>query len=400
MQCSKCLIESNRYGPESDSSGVCSYCRIVDKFSNVISQIGKQEQLLQERLSLFRNIRQYDCIVGLSGGKDSSYIMYKLKSYYGARCLAFTCDNGFLTDYAKKNIDGIVREFDIEHIWIRPSTHLLQALYSKNLALECWPCSACVHMGEASIWKLAYEKKIPFIISGRTPEQIFRRPDMECFESPLSLIANNFAPYDKKRVHKLAVNMLQRIENEKKWLLPDQRLWADASDQIYLKSSFSIPDDFAPEYLSFFFYEEHDELKMMDILERETSWRWGLEKDAQFSHHDCAAHDAAGYLYNRMIGVPFLSLETSASIRHNKISQEEGRKIVEKELERLSVFPRDSILSLSEVSGIHPFSIRLLPSRIKAIRYLKNKIKRILLKVRLWDFLKKILIRMIKKEHL
>ena len=202
------------------------------------------------------------------------------------------------------------------------------------------------------------------------------------------MIKNNFATYDKKRVHKLAVNTLQRIENEKNWLLPDHRLWADASDQIYLKSSFSIPDDFAPEYLLFFFYEEHDELKIMDILERETGWQWGLENNAKFSHHDCAAHDAAGYLYNRMIGVPFLSLETSASIRHNKITHTEASKLVEKERERLSVFPRDSILALSEVSGISPFSIWLLPLRIKAIGYLKNIIKRVLLKTRLYNFFK------------
>ncbi|MCK4826297.1 hypothetical protein KA005_61715, partial [bacterium] len=263
MQCRKCLIDSDRYSVEVDASGICFYCRTVENFSNLIRQIGKQEKLLRERLSLFRNKGQYDCLVGFSGGKDSSYIIYRLRSYYGARVLAYTCDNGFLNEYAKLNINSIVNEFDIDHVWVKPNSTILRNITAKNLMNEGWPCSACFHMLEASAWKLAYENRIPYIISGRTPEQILRRPDVGYFDSPNSLIANNFAPYDNNRAHEFAGRTLQRIEDNKKWLLPEQKLWPLASEDLYLRSSFSIPDDFAPVYLGFFLYEEPVFVKLL-----------------------------------------------------------------------------------------------------------------------------------------
>lgn len=347
-QCRKCFIEGE-YGPELDSSGVCSYCEIIDRFSNVISQIGNQEKLFRERLSMFRNVGQYDCLVGFSGGKDSSYIIHRLKSYYGARVLAYTCDNGFLTEYAK------------------------------NLTDECWPCSACFHILEASAWKLAYKNRIPYIVSGRTPEQILRAPDMGHFQSHSSLLMDNLAPYDKNRGNKLAAGNLQRIEANKKWLLPNQRLWQFASDDLYLKNGFSISDDFVPELLGFFLYEEHNESHIMDILERKTHWR-RPEKKHPLSHVDCAAHDAAAYLYYHRYGTTFLSLEIAASIRHKKLSELQGNQLLKKEVNNVKRYPRESMLALSKVSGIHPFNIRLLPMKIRTRRYLKNRIRNLYLK--------------------
>ena len=79
-----------------------------------MARIGKQESLLRDRLDRFRDVGKYDCLVGFSGGKDSSYVIYRLRSHYNARVLAFTWDNGFLTDYARDNINRLVKEFDLE----------------------------------------------------------------------------------------------------------------------------------------------------------------------------------------------------------------------------------------------------------------------------------------------
>ncbi|MBN1637283.1 MAG: hypothetical protein JW920_12260, partial [Deltaproteobacteria bacterium] len=329
--CSRCLVDA-RYGVDIDSNGVCSYCRIIDGFSDVISRIGNEEDILRDRLRMFCDKGRYDCIVGLSGGKDSSYIIYTLKAKYDARVLAFTCDNGFLTDYARDNINGIVNDFGVDHIWVRPDEELRRALYANDLRKESWPCSACVHMGESAIWKLAYENKIPFIVSGRTPEQILRRPDRELFESQNSIIRDNFTAYNRDRVHAMASEVLQRIKMEKSWLLPGNNQRFGNSSSLYLEENFMGSDDFAPEYLYFFLYEKHEELKMMETLEQETNWR-NPKKIGLLSHLDCSAHDAAGYLFYRMHGVPFVGLETSAMIRHNQLDREQGRKIMHKEIE-------------------------------------------------------------------
>ena len=75
---------------------MCERCRIIERHRDVVCKIGKQENILVERLRSVRGQHKYDCVVGLSGGKDSSYIIHRLKNHYGANVLAFTCDNGFL----------------------------------------------------------------------------------------------------------------------------------------------------------------------------------------------------------------------------------------------------------------------------------------------------------------
>jgi len=370
--CSSCLIDEST-GVSIKENGICKYCALIDEHRDVIDAIGCKENILKQRINLFSDKGQYDCIVGLSGGKDSSYMVYRLKSNYNARVLTYTNDNGFLTPYAKENIEGIVRDFGVDHVWMRPGSDYLRAIYRSNLKKEGWPCSACVHMGESAIWTLAYEKKIPFIISGRTPEQILRRPDESCFLEDTSLVMSNLSPYDRERAVAFARRTMQRIHAEREWLLEDRHHWENA---IYLHD-LKIRDDFTPEYLYFFLYEPHDDLKIMEVLEKETSWR-NKAKIGILSHLDCAAHDAAGYLFSRMNGYPFVSLETNALVRHGLMEREDASRHILKEKMDSSALPAESIRTLSQVSGIDPLILPLLPWLIKGERLLKGVLRKIL----------------------
>lgn len=83
----------------------------------------------------------YDCIVMLSGGKDSCALTYELVQA-GKQVLAVTVDTGFLSDVAKRNIDRVVRHLDIYHIYIRPKSSEYQAIIDKGLGLID-TCSLC-----------------------------------------------------------------------------------------------------------------------------------------------------------------------------------------------------------------------------------------------------------------
>jgi len=375
--CNRCLLESVDNSPEIDSSGVCSYCRITDDSADITAKIGTQSDLLRERIDLFRGQGQYDCIAGFSGGKDSSYVIHSLKTRYGARVLAYTKDNGFLTQFAKDNINRLVAEFGVDHRWVRPKDEVLRAMYAKSLRGDCWPCTACFHLAEATVWKIAFEERIPFIVHGRTPEQIFRKPGADSFASPDSLIADNLAPYDPVRAKRLANRQLARFRRIRKWLLPDQSLWPLASENVYLSDDFPVPDDFAPELLGFFLYEEYNEAQIVDFLTRETGWT-RPEKNVPVSHADCEVHDAAGYLYYRRYGRQFLSLEVASQIRHGEIDLEKGREILKQSLPEVLAYPGGSIRILSKASGIHPLILRAWPVWARFRDSSKRKIKRIL----------------------
>jgi hypothetical protein len=327
--------------------------------------------MLVRRLGLFRDRGQYDCVVGFSGGKDSSYVLYRLKEHYGARVLAYTCDNGFLTPYAKDNIERLIRNLGVEHVWVRPPADVLRELYRAGVLMEAWPCSACFHILGASAYKLAYQHRIPFIINGRTPEQILRNPTPQLLEGDDSLVASNFAEYDSNKARARTLKDIEALHEIKQWLLGDIGLWGRAAEHLYVSLEEAKQAEEGPELLAFFLYEPYDEKKIVSDLEKYTSWQ-APEDRSIFAHADCQAHDAAGYLYQRTVGTPFLSLELSASIRLGRLSREDWTALMEKEKLQSSQLPADSIAELARICRMRETSIRFSPIRVRAMSMLRR----------------------------
>lgn len=110
--CSTCLMDTSDPSITFDDSGSCHYC---SNFHSVIyPNWDTQVAGLKELTSLAENIRKdgqgkdFDCIIGLSGGLDSSYAAYIAKEKMGLRPLLFHVDAGWNTDQAVGNIEKLV----------------------------------------------------------------------------------------------------------------------------------------------------------------------------------------------------------------------------------------------------------------------------------------------------
>jgi 3'-phosphoadenosine 5'-phosphosulfate sulfotransferase (PAPS reductase)/FAD synthetase len=119
MRCSKCILPGTTPGIALDEDGVCNYCKSYDlRFSN-------WEQVKEQKSNQFMKIleyskklkRSYDCLVPLSGGKDSTYVLYLLAEKFNMRCLSITFDHGFMSDQAKFNIKNATERTDSHHIY-------------------------------------------------------------------------------------------------------------------------------------------------------------------------------------------------------------------------------------------------------------------------------------------
>jgi NH3-dependent NAD+ synthetase len=94
-----------------DSEGVCGYCR---EYTPIVRSLEISES---EELSRLRSVaktikeygrgREYDCLIGLSGGVDSSYIAY-LAGNMGLRPLAVHLDNGWDSELAVENVKKVI----------------------------------------------------------------------------------------------------------------------------------------------------------------------------------------------------------------------------------------------------------------------------------------------------
>lgn len=100
-----------------DKSGVCSHCRLYSDFE--IAHRRSDEQRAQELAKIVEQVKsdgkghEYDCIVGVSGGVDSTYTAYLVKQL-GLRPLAIHLDNGWNSEQAVRNIERTLQALNID----------------------------------------------------------------------------------------------------------------------------------------------------------------------------------------------------------------------------------------------------------------------------------------------
>jgi N-acetyl sugar amidotransferase len=116
--CAHCIMDTSDPNIVFDELGRCDYC---NNFSSTIQPHWHTDQRRETALQLLADkIRQegkgkdFDCIIGLSGGLDSSYVAYVVKEKMGLRPLLFHVDAGWNTDQAVGNIEKLVDGLGLE----------------------------------------------------------------------------------------------------------------------------------------------------------------------------------------------------------------------------------------------------------------------------------------------
>lgn len=101
-----------------DERGWCDYCRNFEK--NIRPNWHPGERGIAEIAPMIEKIkeegrdREHDCLIGISGGLDSSYVTYIAKEKFGLRPLMFHCDTGWNSDLGVSNIQKIIEGLDLD----------------------------------------------------------------------------------------------------------------------------------------------------------------------------------------------------------------------------------------------------------------------------------------------
>lgn len=112
--CSRCILDSNFPNITFDSNGVCNYCKGYER-QNLRTPVNIQENnKLDAVINKIRGRgKRYDCIIGASGGRDSSYCLYLLKKW-NLRPYVFCCDIGMNSEIANNNLRKICNKLDFD----------------------------------------------------------------------------------------------------------------------------------------------------------------------------------------------------------------------------------------------------------------------------------------------
>ena len=115
--CTRCVMDTTDPDIIFDENGVCNHCHTYDRM--VREYVVDGEEGLRHLEQTAQKIRKdgqgkkYDCIIGVSGGVDSTYVAYRVKKL-GLRPLAVHLDNGWDSELAVKNIEETLKRLDID----------------------------------------------------------------------------------------------------------------------------------------------------------------------------------------------------------------------------------------------------------------------------------------------
>jgi len=115
--CTRCVMSTVVPGIRFDHDGVCQFCHIHDRMERDYPTGAKGALILDRIAEKIRSAgrgRSYDCIVGVSGGRDTSYCLYYVKEMMGLRPLAVHFDNGWDSDVAKANLARVCAGLDVD----------------------------------------------------------------------------------------------------------------------------------------------------------------------------------------------------------------------------------------------------------------------------------------------
>lgn len=169
--CTRCVMDTTDTDIVFDENGVCNHCASAeDKIKKLMFTSDAERQVALD--SIVKEIKKkgkrkkYDCVIGLSGGVDSSYLAYKIKEI-GLRPLAIHLDNGWNSELAVKNIETIVNKLEIDlftYVINWEEFRDLQVAFLKSgvVDLEMLSDNAIV----VSIYKLMRKHNINFFLIG------------------------------------------------------------------------------------------------------------------------------------------------------------------------------------------------------------------------------------------
>ncbi len=353
--CKRCVSPTTALNTILDNSGVCNLCHTYDEHHEELFDHRRMQALFNQRLERVRGHFSYDALVGLSGGKDSSYVAYRLVKEYGLRILLFTYDNGYLSESAKFNIRAMVKKLGQDHVFLSPDPALQSAIARASMRRVGVPCIGCTFPGFLAAIKVATERGVPYILHGRSPAQMFKELAPGAMDPFLPFLQGNFLPLDVEANRHFIINTSRKMSrNFRRFVssevLADRSLVRQAArlyftDQKKLKNSV-----FPPEFLAFFLFEPYDEDLIKDTLERDLGWKRPSE-DRFMGHEDCVVHAAAVYLYTKNYGHPILQPELATLVRQGKLSRRQALERLEQEVET-KICPEESLARLTGVTGM------------------------------------------------
>ena len=170
-RCSRCLYDETVPNITFDGNGTCNYCKIHDNLNQEYPTGAEGQRRLHAIADQIRKEgrgKPYDVVVGVSGGADSSYMLYLTKQL-GLRPLAAHFDNTWNSTVAVENIHNVLKKLDVDLYTYVVDNKEYDDIYRSFLKAGVIDIDAQTDIGLAAVLNMAAEKHgIRYIFEGHS----------------------------------------------------------------------------------------------------------------------------------------------------------------------------------------------------------------------------------------
>ncbi len=340
-RCTKCLLPSSLSGIKFDEAGVCNYCRKYEEDFKDWDKIKDRRKSEFEKIlfSAQKLKKPYDCLVPLSGGKDSTFALYLCTKVYHLKTLAVTLDNGFLSKPAKENIKNALECCNADHTFYTINRANSNALFKVFVERTGDFCNACMRGINYAVEVAVKSYNVPLIIkgSGRRVQYVSQIKETSGLNT-----ASYFA------------NVLKGTSIEEKF----RHLSAHKNKLEFQKIVGGICDiagisriklmRFIPQYIGLYDYIYLPFTEVVEILKNEMKWK---DASGSLEHLDCELHDVPFYQNTlRIDNISKSTFHSSGLIRQGLMSRDEA--LTKEQYDLLNNEPPSELIKFLEKNEI------------------------------------------------
>ena len=166
--CIRCCVPQTQEGVVFDELGVCQACQSAEQKIHI--DWTERERDLRRTLEAAKASagNNYDCIIPISGGKDSTFQLHVLTKVYGMKPLAVTFSHNWYSETGWYNLQNSLEQFNVDHVMFTPNRSLVNRIAKHSLAGigdSCWHCHAGVG---AFPLQAAVRFNIPLLVWGES----------------------------------------------------------------------------------------------------------------------------------------------------------------------------------------------------------------------------------------
>jgi tRNA(Ile)-lysidine synthase TilS/MesJ len=321
-RCLNCILPAVNDRVILDDKGICNICNTRKKVSENNTFYGDwgPEKLKSDIDKYKTKDGKYDCIIGVSGGKDSLMTLYIAKKELGLNPLAVFIDNGFGLDEMYENIHNATNTLDVDLIVYR--TNELKEIF-KTLLITKKPiyyCRICHELIDVYLREIATKFGIQLLLGGYTKGQEYARSDELFWIYNIS---------DK--------NTIQELSKNQKYSHIIEIL---SNHAMFLYENYDHIVQINP-----FLYMDYEEEKIIEFLKREMKFK--VPKDSwPKDSTNCLFNFVSQHLARKNFGYSQHEAELSTLVREGELTRQRALDIIETPLPQESVDKALSIVGL------------------------------------------------------